>query len=430
MATIRAIGIRGMSNLDRTPASLVDESGVLTPRVVVNADALDGLILTKRRGYTKVVDLRFCHSLWARSVMLCVAEGSDTYQSLYRLEGETAVELCEVSGPRVRMIYEEVGSEVFMGNPYWRAVYDLQSNTVKPWGLPLPPAPQVALADGDLPSGVYNLCYTYVDGNQLSGAGPSVQVRLDGNGQGIALLHRPQNTLCWISLPDGGDFFLARVENEKIVHPYPWMQKLPTLGVIPPPPCSHFAYAFGRIWVASGKNLYYSDPHNFHWFRRHQYLPFLEDLVMVVPVLSGIFVNSRTSTWFLDGTTPTKMKYQRCGDGAVPGTLVYAQLEGGGYEISRKLSQLPSPVWAGQRGMVVGTNNGHVVHMTEARLKMPMRASGASLARTHNGWMQVLLTTRGLAKEEDDELTEIFQNGRLFPPAPLQHRGVGGIIVS
>ncbi|MDI6854394.1 MAG: hypothetical protein QME75_12415 [Deltaproteobacteria bacterium] len=426
---VKALGLRGMNNLERTSAALMDDLRIVTPRVVLNADALDGAVLRKRGGHVKAVDLNRPHSLWAGSVMLCAAEGLAWPQALYRVEGERAFELCEVPGPRSRLAYVELNDKVYLGNPHFRAVYNLDTGSVEPWGLPLPPPPQVVITDGELSPGVYSLRYTFVSGDLLGGAGPMVQVRLAGSPQGIRLVNRPANALCWITQQDGGDFFLARLEDEKVAGPYPGMQKLPSLRVVPPPPFRHLAYAFGRMWLASGRRLYYSEPLQYDWFRENGYLPFLEELVMVAPVTGGLFVNSRTSTWYLEGRAPGKMAPQRRGGGAVPGTLTYAQVEGGGYEISRKMSQLPSPVWLGPKGMVVGTHHGHLVHLTEARLKMAVRQVGASLARTCRGLPQVLTTVSGLATAEDPELREIFSRGKLFPPAPLQAEAFGGVVV-
>lgn len=429
MAEVKAFGVRGMNNLDRTPAMLMDDLRIITPRVVLNADAMDGAVLQRRGGYTKTIELSRPHSLWAGTVMLCAADGQTWPQSLYRLEGKQAYELCEIPGPRVRISYVEIGEKIYLGNVHFQAAYDLNRDEVVPWGLPLPPPPQVEITDGDLSPGVYFLRYTYVDGNLLGGAGPMVQVRIDGAPQGIRLVNRPANALCWVTQQDGGDFFLARVVEETIAGPYPSMQKLPSLRVIPPPPVKHMAYAFGRLWIASGKKLYYSDPQTYDWFRDTGYLPFPEELVSVAPVTTGLFVSSRTSTWYLDGNMPGKMSLSRRGPGAIPGTLTYAQIEGGGYEISRKMSQLPSPVWLGPKGMVVGTHHGHLVHLTEARLRMTVRQAGASLSRSCRGLPQVVTTTWGPSATEDQELRQAFAWGKLFPPKPLEAEGIGGVMV-
>lgn len=429
MAEVKAFGLRGMNNLDRTPSMLVDDLRVITPRIVLNADAMDGAVLIKREGFAKVVSLSRPFSLWAGTVMLCVADGLNYPQSLYRIMGEVAEELCEVPGPRVPLTYVEIYDKVYIGNPYFRAAYDLLHHRIVPWGLPLPPAPQVTISDGDLSPGVYFLRYTYATDNLLGGAGPMTKIRIDGTSQGIRLVDRPPNSLCWMTQQDGGDFYLAHVVDDEIIGPYPAMQKLPSWRVIPVPPIRHMAYAFGRIWIASGPRLYYSDPQTYDWFRDTNYLVFPEELVMVAPVTTGLFVSSKKSTWYMEGVTPAKLAMQRRGNGAIPGTLTYAQIEGGGYEISRKMSQLPSPVWIGPKGVVVGTHHGHLVHMTEARLMMAVRRMGTALARSCRGLPQLVMTLWGPSVKAIPELQNAFTWGQLFPPQPVSHEGRGGVRV-
>jgi hypothetical protein len=180
------------------------------------------------------------------------------------------------------------------------------------------------------------------------------------------------------------------------------------------------------MWGCLGKYVYYSEPHSYEVFRRR--LPFLEDLVMIAPVSDGLFVSSLKSTWFLAGHDPGKMNVNQIGDGAVPGTLTFHQVEGGGYEIRNKLPQLPCPIWMGPRGVVVGTQNGHMVHLTEARLKVVSRQSGAALSFTRNGISQLLFTLWGASSQEDSDLEFIFTNNRLYVPEPVRVIGSGGII--
>jgi hypothetical protein len=201
---------------------------------------------------------------------------------------------------------------------------------------------------------------------------------------------------------------------------------LDTFGAEPAPRFTHFCFKFGRMWGCLGKYVYYSEPHSYEVFRRR--LPFLEDLVMIAPVSDGLFVSSLKSTWFLAGHDPGKMNVNQIGDGAVPGTLTFHQVEGGGYEIRNKLPQLPCPIWMGPRGVVVGTQNGHMVHLTEARLKVVSRQSGAALSFTRNGISQLLFTLWGASSQEDSDLEFIFTNNRLYVPEPVRVIGSGGII--
>jgi hypothetical protein len=362
--------------------------------------------------------------------MLCIANGVQYLSSLWRITGEGAQELCAVEGTRARATYVELNNLVYVGNPYWKAIYELNTGRVRPWGVNLPPTPSVSMVDGDLPPGVYLLAYTQVLDGQLSGNGPLLELRIEGMARGIQLNNLPPGGQAWITHPNGGKLLLARLSGNRITRQAPEVQVLPTFGVQPPPGFSHFQYAFGRIWGTNGKRLLYSDPNFYEWFRAGNFLPFLEDLVMVAPVDDGLFVSSRARTWFLQGQAPQDMASRGVGNGAVPGTLTYAQVEGGGYEISRKLSQLPSPIWMSSKGLVVGTNNGHLVHLTEARLKIVGRTQGASLTFFRDGIPRVISSLWGPpTTKEDNTLSFIFNNGRLYAPKPIRVVGSGGVII-
>lgn len=428
---LTAYGFRGMNNRLRPPGPLVDrEERRITPEIVVNADVTDSGAVLKRQGYLRQVALSNPHSLWAGSVMLCMADGVEHPVSLWRISGESAQELCAVEGPRARVTYVEVDNLIYMGNPYWQRIYDLSIGQVRNWGENLPPSPTVSIVDGHLPPGVYLLTYTQVAGGQLSGNGPLLQLHIEGMARGIQLNNLPTGGQAWITHPNGGKLFLARLSGNRITRQAPEVQILPTFGVQPPPGFAHFQYAFGRIWGAHGKKLCFSEPNFYSWFRPKSYLPFLEDLVMVAPVEDGLFVSSRTGTWFLPGTDPKEMASRRVGNGAIPGTLTYAQVEGGGYEISRKLSQLPSPIWMTSKGFVVGTNNGHLVHLTEGRLKIVGRTQGASLTFFRDGIPRVISSIWGPpTTKEDLNLSFIFNNNRLYVPRPIRVEGSGGVII-
>ena len=404
-----------MNNLPQAPATLLDDAKRITPRIALNVEVTDGGKLVRRKGYALEIPLPGAHSLWSKSVMLVVAAGI-----LYRVDGNTPMPIGPVSGPPALVCYEELDNLIYMGTPTWGAVYDFLGGTIRPWGLSLPPSPIITIGAGDMPPGAYSLCYTRSEGDQLSGNGPIIQFFLDGDEtQGIQLENFPAGGQCWITHPNGTDLFLANVVGGMVTGMTPKIIPLPSFDAAPPTGISHFAHAFGRIWGCKGKKLIYSDSFRYEWFRTPSYKPFLEDLVMVAPVNDGLFVNSLGSTWFLDGTDPAKMILKRIGDGAIPGTLVYAELPGavvgGGYEMSRRLSQLPSPVWIGPHGYVIGTQTGHLVHLTESRLRMSVRSQGSSLFRVKQGVPQIITVLHGLLLDEEPEtITSVFKNGALF----------------
>ena len=414
---ITALGFRGMNNLEQAPGILLDDAKRITPRIALNAEVTDGGKLVRRKGYALEIPLPGAHSLWAGSVMLVVAAGN-----LYRVEGSTAVFLASVTGPQAPVTYQELDNLIYMATPTWQAIYDLLDDSIGSWGLLLPAAPIVTPVAGDMPPGTYTLCYTAADaarGGRLSGNGPLATVSWEGGTQGIRLDNLPAGGQCWITHPNGTDLFLATVVGGVVVGQAPKITPLPTFAVTPPSGLSHFAQAFGRIWGCKGKKLIYSDPFMYDWFRTSNYKPFSEEIFMVAPVADGLFVNSKDSTWFLDGTDPAKMIMKRIGDGAVPGTLVYAEMPGavvgGGYEMSRRLSQLPSPVWIGAHGYVIGTQTGHLVHLTESRLRMSVRARGAGFFRVKDGVPQIITAMSGVqGNGGDPKLSEIIELGAII----------------
>ena len=427
---IIAQGFKGMDNQPTAEGKLLDDQRQLTPHVVLNADVTDGGVLRRRGGYQLVRALDIPHSLWAESIMLCVAAGGSWPQTLFRLEGELAKEICEVPGPQASMSYVEIGTQVYFSNPYWSGgIYDLVSEAVTPWGVALPPAPQISIVSGDLPPGTYSFCYTNVQGDRLGGNGPLVQVSWEGGSRGVQLNNLPAGALCWMTHPNGKDLFLALVSGGMVNSQSPWLKPLPSFMVQPPPGFRHFVFAFGRIWGARGNKVYYSDPFQPTWFRPKNFLAFTEEIVLIAPAMEGLFVNSRTSTWSMEGRDPAAMKQTRVGNGAIPGTLCMAEAEAGHFTISRPVSFPPTPNWMNSEGFMIGSHSGHLLTKTKFRLQINPRAYGSSLFRNINGISQVVTSLFG-PPGGVTELEEIFARGRMYIPAPLEVVGSGGVIVS
>ena len=435
---VTAYGFKGMNNLPEYAAKLLDKELQITPQVILNADATDGGVLQVRGGYKLIKALTNSHSLAGEevglSVMLIVADGLTWPQALFQVEGGLAIELCEVTGPPAQVNYEEIDGLIYASNPNWKGVYDLLTGVVRTWGLPLPPAPSVALTTGELPPGAYSLCYTNTDGSRLGGNGSLVQIRWEGGQQGIQLKNLPAGALCWITQPNGDKLFLAPVSGGVVSAQSPYMSPLPSFMVQPPPGFTHFVYAFGRIWGALGGKVYYSDPHQYEWFRPANYLTFLEDVVLIAPTTAGLFVSSLTNTWFVEGTEPAKMSSRRTGNGAIPGTLtmvqVPANIAGGAQtnDLFAQLSKMPTPVWMSPTGFVCGTHGGNLTYLTENRMKIVPQTQGASLYRISDGIPQVICSMFGV-KSVLDDLDPIFERGQMYIPAPVNVVGSVGIEV-
>jgi len=361
-----------------------------------------------------------------------VATGASGAPALFLVGADSAYEITEVSGPTgARMFYADDGNRVYISNGYWKGLYE-QAFGLSDWGLDIPGSPTLSLTVGDLPPGIYKVCYTnYVLPDRLGGNGAIAQIEIGVGTQGIKLHSQPSGTLAWITQPNGSEFYLAQVEGDTISKPF-YTTPLMTLGTIPPEPMTAMVMAHGRLFGARGKNVLYSEEFMYENFRLGNRIPFPEEIVMIADIASGLFVSSLSSTWIVKGTTPAKFQVELVGDGAIPGTLTYALVEGTGYEISKRLSQTPSPMWATKKGFVVGTQTGHIVHLTEASLKINPLTRGAAVHYLKDGEIpQTLFSLYGVSQAgHDATLHDYFERGRIYIPSPAQVDTYGGIIVT
>jgi len=416
--TVTAHGFKGMNNLPREAAVMLDRQNRITPEIILNAFVTDNGVLLPREGFS-LKDIRGLHSLWSGSVMLGV--GVDD-KILYRVDASGYTPITTLPGPRSRLQYAEVGNLVYMANKYWRGAYDLLSGQMRPWGVSLPTAPKVAIESGDFSPGTYILCYTRTENGQMSGSGPLVQIAWEGTTKGIRLLNLPENGQCWITQQNGKKLLRAEVEGGVIQGQIPAADPLLSLSMEPPPNFEDFCFMFGRIWGIKNNRLHYSFPGFPEWFRQGDYRMFMQPLVMVAPANGGIYVHSRNSSWFLNGTDPAKMELSRVGEGAIPGTLTFAQLPAslaGGAATPANfatMSQLPTPIWMAPTGFVVGTHTGHLTNLTDHRLRFRPRDQGASLFQVKDGIPHIVTTLYGppAVGVEDDNLNLIFERGSIF----------------
>jgi len=122
----------------------------------------------------------------------------------------------------------------------------------------------------------------------------------------------------------------------------------------------------------------------------------------------------------VEGIPVPAQKIERVGNGAIPGSLALAKIQAsmsGGAVPTREfadLSMMPTPVWRGPISFVVGTHSGHLIFVTERRVKLSTRQQGAGLFRMVDGIPQIIMNTWGVAENPDKEAENIFRNGFLF----------------
>jgi hypothetical protein len=146
-----------------------------------------------------------------------------------------------------------------------------------------------------------------------------------------------------------------------------------------PPIGSRLAYFNGRIYVAQGNVLWYSEPYATGAFDlARNFIPFEERIRMVRPVRDGIFVGTDKRTIFLVGDNPRDVKFIEVAD--------YPPIEGTDAKLDLSITGLEVPefsgsgaIWTSEKGICVGSSGGLFINVTRRKLSYPRATFGAGL---------------------------------------------------
>ncbi|MBW2094210.1 MAG: hypothetical protein JRI80_04910 [Deltaproteobacteria bacterium] len=406
----------GMNNLDIS-REIAGKNRAVRPRIILNANVTaDGEII-KRDGVTKTVSLTNGHSEWACNLCHLVVDGT----TLKRIEGDTAITIGSVGSFETPTYYAEVDGIVYIANKAFTGVFDPTTNILSQWGISLPPGPMVSEAtSGGLAKGTYQVCLTASRGSVISGNGPISRIEITSDGKAIAIANRSPTDIVWCTDPNGN--ILYNVGPVNTIVNVPSVEPLPSLWCQPPPFMEFITYAFGRMWGASGRRLYCSEPFRLDWWKiGTAYFEFSDQITLIARVKTGLFVGCKTRTFFLMGTTPEEMQQSDVGCGAIPGTLAYCNdlVELGDTISPTEKRHVSVPVWVSQEGIVIGNPVGRLFALSQPNVRFTPGERGAALYRRYNGQFQYLTSFKKGPEQEglgmsDDATVEVIRNGAVI----------------
>lgn len=385
MSEINISGFSGANNIGGEK-QFYSKKDIAEPCVILNADCDLTGGLSVRKGKTLFITLPGAHSLWAgNNCMLCVANGI-----LYRNVQGHAVNIGTVAGPKYPFSYIDVDDNVYISSPYWQGVFDPSSNSILPWGIPIPPGAMLLSGNGNLPAGTFHVCMTNVVSGELSGNGAISQITLAAEG-GIQILNRPAGALVWVT--DSDEYLFYLVGAVDTIVDLPTVEPLPSFLCSPPPYLENLTYASGRIWGSNGPDVYYSQPFKFGWFKvTSNKFSFDSIITLIAKVPTGLFVGMEDRTCFLAGTEPEQMVQSDAGAGSIKNTLAYCNnMPELGWTLGTPEKDFTDiPVWLTTEGVVVGNGSGKFFNITKNKIKMSIPNQGASLYRNLEGKIQFL----------------------------------------
>jgi hypothetical protein len=153
-----------------------------------------------------------------------------------------------------------------------------------------------------------------------------------------------------------------------------------------PPPGRIVRHYRGRIYIASGQFIHYTEPMAYEWYRGGaNFIPFPEPVTIMEPVDGGLWVVA-DKTYFLSGATPESFTVSVKGDfGAAFGTEVTVV---GGFGPDK----LDGVIWHSDRGAVLGTNQGQLIELQTSNASTHTAESGIGFLREHDGMRQYIVS--------------------------------------
>lgn len=367
-------------------------------REIVNLDVTKGGGLRCRNGLRHVT-AGDCHSLFSHptgNYALLVRDGS-----LCRLAvDETLTVLTSVAGP---VVYAELNGDIFWSDG--SGIGRVQSDgTPAPWGLATPAPPPLAVTEGGMPAGPYQVAMTavHVASGLESGAAEPATITLSAPGGILATAPSASASFrfrFYLTPPSGesGELHLAATVDPgttaTLAISTPDGPRLQSLLAVKPFPSTRLLTFKGRLWGASGTVVWYTSERSPHWlFPATGFYSFESPVRMLGAAEDGVYVGLSDRTYYLQGGHPGEMT-QRL-------VSTVGAVAGGG-------EPLPTDVFAGQSGfptrqcawwdvegvLCIGKPGGVIVRPHGDRFSAGIAATTASGYHARDGlrqWVSIL----------------------------------------
>lgn len=371
-----------------------DKVPLTAARLAVNVDFDNEGKPRRRPGYAQVINRTECHSLYSNGEWpyLFYVSGS----TLYAAETSNYTETAITTGfsPTREVSYCYVNDKIYLSDSQksWQIDSDL---SVRQWGID---APFFTFPETPGTTTGRMVAMTYVRGSGEESGAPYVQhttqttISLPTSSDPSVLYIR-----VYVSADQGEDLYLqAELPNGTATYTIDTQPKIDggRLGVEladKVPPAHIVRYFNGRIYMAVGSTVMWTDPLNYGVFHLDEnYVQYPECIDLMEPVgESGIYVASGTRTYFLRGNNPDGFVQSVVHTkSAVPGTGI--QMDGSllGLETDERVAY-----WWSQAGYpVIGTPDGRIVPVRQRQIAADVGDRGATLYREHEGVRQLVTT--------------------------------------
>ena len=388
--------------VDQLSAPTSGKAGVV--RAAVNVDISDQGVFSRRDGYTTVVAGGSFHSVYADPRGLLVGRGTGVY--LVDETSYTGTTLCDM-GVEAQVDFSDYNGNLYICGP--QALYWLPagSNEARRVGVALPDTlPTIAsYGSGQLLDSTYSVALSWVD--DRGEESPTVLLGTILLVGGVLLtgleLRAGYRYRVYMSHANGEELYLA-AEFDATFTQYTVMERpegavRSTQHLAPMPPGQFVRGDKGRLYVAAGDTLWFSEPLRPHLTDpRHSFIQFSGDIRFMEIVNFGMYVGDDRGVWWLAGTDPAKFELQSVSD-ALPIrrssiTILTSNL---GEPFSK--SENNDALWLSTHGYMVGSVRGEVSPLHPERVRLAADLEGKSVFMTRKGVKQVITLTAAAPSE-------------------------------
>lgn len=366
-------------------------------RAADNVDFGDTGEFSRRKGHTVVQPGVGFHSIHHTDRTTFIVR--DTMVYAYNADTGTPYQIMELPYPELVDFTEYNGHTYFVtsSGAWWLPSDEFVPRLVgsaPPDVLPTAtPAPTGTLAPGKYTVGV-----SVVDDRQEESALVVVgQVELTENG-GIQLSGMESvltgSWRVYLTPPNGDELYLAeefsRSFSTYIVTRQPDGSIRRTQYLAPLPGGQFIRGRNGRLYVASGDTLWFSEPLRPHLRdSRYGHVSFVGDIKFIEPVETGMFVGDDRGVWFMGGDDPTKanMRLMHPARAVKRSSILISGSHFGG-ELTD--SDRYHALWLSTEGYVIGHPSGNITPLHPDRVRIADGLEGRSVFLTRDGLRQVI----------------------------------------
>jgi hypothetical protein len=349
-------------------------------RDAINVDISNSGKVKRRSGATSYMVGTQCHSLYSYGNFMChVSDGE------LKVYNSNKILITSVNvNPLAKFAYETVNGETYCTNGI-ETLKISANGIVQSWGVPTPSfQPTLYRFTGSLFAGTYQVAITYVSATgEESGTGRANTITVPANSS-IAVGAFPTapegvaKVRIYVSNPDGGELYLYNEYNAPLdgatISGGTLGPQLRTQFFSQLPAGSDVAYSQGRLFVAAGNFVYYTQPLRYGLYNNSaDFLWMPSPVKLIWGAFDGLYVATETETYFVTGAgTDAQEQKLVLPTGAISGTKA---------RMPDKIGEM----WVTPKGVVRAYAGGQIDNVSYDRVSIGEYESGAAIIREDDG---------------------------------------------